>query len=120
MALFVSGAMSHPRKDKRIPDDLQHVVDVLRDERPTLDPLALDAVKLRAMTAARHSSSSRHKGSFMKRRLTTLLTVGFLALSTGGTMALAGGGGGSGGSASFHQYRPPCEHKHPPRFCKKH
>ncbi|HTB49707.1 MAG TPA: hypothetical protein VK701_01895, partial [Solirubrobacteraceae bacterium] len=101
--------MSHSHKDEHLSDDLQHVADVLRDARPTLDPLALDRVKLRAMSAARKSNSPR-KGSSMKPRLTTLLTVGFLVLGMGGTMALAGGGNGNdgGGSASFHQYRPEC------------
>ena len=100
--------MSHSHEDEHLPDDLRHVADALRNERPTLDPLALDRVKLRAMSAVRRSTSSRHKGSFMKRHLTTLFTVGFLVLGTGGTMALAGGGNGKdgGGSASFSQYRP--------------
>src|ERR1700686_1536926 len=105
--------MSHLHNhDEHFSEDLQKVADVLREGRPTLDPLALDRVKLRAMSAARRSTSSTHKGSFMKSRITALVSVGFLILGTGGTMALAGGdgGGSSGGSASFHQYRPPCEH----------
>jgi hypothetical protein len=105
--------MSHSHNhDEHFSEDLQKVADVLREGRPTLDPLALDRVKLRAMSAARRSTSSPHKGSFMKSRITALVSVGFLMLGTGGTMALAGGdgGGSSAGSASFHQYRPPCEH----------
>lgn len=105
--------MSHSHNhDEHFSEDLQKVADVLRDERPTLDPLALDRVKLRAMNGAHRSTSSTHKGSFMKSRITALVSVGFLMLGTGGTMALAGGdgGGSSAGSASFHQYRPPCEH----------
>jgi hypothetical protein len=104
--------MSHSHEEEYLTDDLKHVSDVLRDGRPSLDPLALDRVKLRAMKAARRSSS-QPKGFHMKQRLTTLLTVGFLVLGTGGTLALAGGGDGKdgGGSASFHQYKPPgCEH----------
>jgi hypothetical protein len=108
---FVSACMSHSHEDERFSDDLQHVADVLRDGRPTLDPLALDRVKLRAMSAASRPGASQHKGSFVKQRLTTLITVGFLILGTGGTLALAGVGGGSGaGSASFNQYKPPCVH----------
>ncbi len=40
--------------------------------------------------------------------MATLLTVGFLMLGTGGTLALSGGAGagGSAASASFDQYRP--------------
>src|ERR1700691_5495127 len=51
--------MSHSHEDEHLPDDLQYVADALREERPTLDPLALDRVKLRAMSAGRRSSSSR-------------------------------------------------------------
>lgn len=103
--------MNHPHDDQHFSDELRHVADVLREGRPTLDPLALDRVKLRAMSAARRSSSSRPKGFLMKQRLTTLIAAGLLTLGTGGTLALAGGGdgGGGGGSASFHQYKPPCD-----------
>src|SRR4029077_9283366 len=116
---YVSGPMSHS-DDDIFTDDLQQVADVLRDGRPTLDPLALDRVKLRAMSGARRSTTPRHKGLFMRSRLMTLVTAVFLILGTGGAMALAGGGhfggfdgfggfgGGDGGSASYHQYRPPC------------
>lgn len=93
---------------------------MLRDRRPALDPLALDRVKLRAMSAARRSNSSRDRGFFMRSRLTTLLAAAFLTLGTGGALALAGGGGSgkdSGHSASFNQYRA-CEHTHgTPPFC---
>ncbi len=103
--------MSHSHKEEPFSDDLQRVADVLRDGRPTLDPLTLDRVKLRAMSGAQRSTP-QHKGSFMRSRMTALVTAGFLTLGTGGALALSGGGdgGGSGGSASFHQYRPPCEH----------
>jgi hypothetical protein len=108
--------MSTPRRDKeeRFADGLQEVADVLRDQRPGLDPLALDAVKLRAMIRARRSTSSRQKGFFMRTRLTTVLTVAFLSLGTGGALAWVGGedfglGGHDGGSASFNQYRE-CDH----------
>jgi len=94
---------------------------VLSERRPTLDPLALDRVKLRAMSAARRSTSSRAKGSFMRSRLTTILVAAFLTVGTGGALALAGGGGGgggnSGGSASFSQYR--CEHGKGQSHCEE-
>jgi flagellar biosynthesis GTPase FlhF len=96
--------MSRSHNDERFPDDLQEVADALRDERPALSPLELDRVKLRAMSSARHSTSPR-KGSFMRSRLTTVLAAAFLALGTGGALALSDGGGSSGGSASFHEYR---------------
>jgi hypothetical protein len=103
--------MSRTSKEARFSDDLQEVADVLHDRRPTLDPLGLDRVKLRAMSAARRSTSSRQKGFFMRSRLTTILIAAFLTIGTGGAIALAGGdgGGNSGGSASFSQYRN-CEH----------
>lgn len=114
---YVSVDMSHSSKDKEdgFSDDLQEVAGMLRDRRPALDPLALDRVKLRAMSRVRRSTSQRRKGFFMRSRLTTAVTIGFLTLGTGGAMALAGGGhfggfgGGGDGSASFHQYRE-CDH----------
>jgi hypothetical protein len=106
--------MSTPHKEERFADGLQEVADVLRDRRPELDPLALDAIKLRAMSRARRSTSSRQKGIFMRSRLTTVLTIAFLSLGTGGALAWVGGedlglGGHDGGSASFNQYRE-CDH----------
>jgi hypothetical protein len=65
-------------------------------------------VKPRVSCAALINQQPKEKGSVMKRRLSTLLAIGFLTIGTGGTLALAGGGNGTGGSASFHQYKPPC------------
>jgi hypothetical protein len=103
--------MSRSHREERLDDGLQQVADELRDRRPTLDPLALDAIKLRAMSRARRSTSSPAKGFFMRSRLTTVLTVAFLSLGTGGALAVAGGedfgfGSHDGGSASCEQYRP--------------
>src|SRR5665213_767319 len=103
--------MSRPHNKESFSDDLQGVADVLRDQRPALEPLELDRIKLRAMSGARRSTSPR-KGFLMRSRLTTFLTVGFLAVGTGGALAMFGGGGlgigDHGGSASYHQYRPEC------------
>jgi hypothetical protein len=113
--------MSSPHEQERFTDDLQEVADMLQDRRPTLDPLALDRVKLRAMSAAsRSTSTTRDRGFFMRSRLTTLLAAAFLALGTGGALALAGGGGSGGkggGSASFSQYR--CEHSSHAKGCEE-
>jgi hypothetical protein len=103
--------MSRTHREERLDDGLQEVADVLHDRRPTLDPLALDAIKLRAMSRARRSTSSSAKGFFMRSRLTTALTIAFLSLGTGGALAVAGGedfglGGHDGGSAACTQYRP--------------
>jgi hypothetical protein len=103
--------MSRTHKEERLDDGLQEVADVLHDRRPTLDPLALDAIKLRAMSRARRPTSSPAKGFFMRSRLTTVLTIAFLSLGTGGALAVAGGedfglGSHDGSSASCTQYRP--------------
>lgn len=94
--------------------DLDPVDAELRRRRPSLDPIALDRVKLRAMSRGRRTTRPAGGGLFaMRSRLTTLLAVVFIAAGTGG--ALAGVGGGAtpfnnwGGSASHGQYRPPCD-----------
>jgi hypothetical protein len=107
--------MSRSQDEECFPDDLQEVVEQLREERPSLTPLELDRVKLRAMSSARRSTSAQHKGFSMRSRLVAVLTVGMLAVGSGS--AIAGffdfgggyGGYGDGGSASYHQYRPPCQ-----------
>jgi hypothetical protein len=110
--------MSYPhKKEKPLSDDLQQIADLLRDRRPTLEPqspqtldsLAVQRVRRRVMSSAGRPSS-RHVRAFMKPRLTTLLTAGFLTLGTGETLALAGGNGDSSdrSSASFNQYRTEC------------
>src|SRR2546425_773271 len=106
--------MSRSHRDEGLADDLQEVADVLRDRRPTPAPPARDALKLRAMSRARRSTSSPAKGFFMRSRLTTLLTIAFLCLGTGGAVAFVGSGdlglgGHHSGSASFSQYRG-CDH----------
>ena len=101
--------MSTSHDEERFGDELREVADALRDQRPTLDPLTLDAIKLTAMSARRRSTSSRAKGVLMRSRLTTLLTVGFLCLGTGGALAVVGGippFSSSDESASCTQYRP--------------
>ncbi|TMK97677.1 MAG: hypothetical protein E6G34_08230 [Actinobacteria bacterium] len=102
--------MSTSHDEERFGDELREVADALRDQRPTLDPLTLDAIKLRAMSRRRRSTSSQAKGVLMRSRLTTLLTVGFLSLGTGGALAVVGGvppfNSSDEGSASCTQYRP--------------
>src|ERR1017187_10246892 len=61
----------------------------------------------------------------MRSRLTMFLTVRFLAVGTGGALAMFGGGGlgigDHGGSASYHQYRPewPPGYEFVGRHCRK-
>ncbi len=108
-----------------VPDDLQEIADALRKDRPALEPLELDAVKLRAMSAA-HRSTGRVKRSLVKSHLTALLTVGFLAVGSGGALAVCGSGPitkqpPGGGSASCAVYKccktppPPPPPKCPPK-----
>jgi hypothetical protein len=104
--------MDGSHRHERFADDLHEVAETLRDQRPELDALGLDRVKLRAMSAARRSDSSSQKGFFMRSRLTAFLAAAFLSVGTGGALALAGGGGSGhhdGGSAGFDQYRT-CDH----------
>jgi hypothetical protein len=112
---------SHP--EERLPDELRALADALRDQRPALEPLALDRIKLRAMSATRRSRSSQRKGHLMRTRLATMLTVAFLFLGSGAALAWAAGaqfglGSGSAGSASFSQYHE-CP-KGPPGFNCRH
>src|SRR5271155_3456068 len=119
--------MNSSSSDKNLPDDLQDVFSSLRDERPALEPLELDRIKLRAMSGARGSSSKRVG---MRSRTTALLTAGFLVVGTGGALAGHGFKGVEHGKkhhASYHQYRPPHKKKKlggygtpppPPKFFK--
>jgi hypothetical protein len=112
--------MSTPHNEERFTDDLQEVADMLQDRRPALDPLGLDRVKLRAMSAASRSTSRQDRGFFMRSRLTALIAAAFLTVGTGGALALAGGGGSGGkggGSASFSQYR--CENTKHGSHCEE-
>jgi hypothetical protein len=96
-------------RPERPQDDLGEVIDALFEARPTLDPLALDRVKLRAMESERRSAPGKR---VLRTRLAMLGTVGLLSLGTGGALAVAGNGHGNGGNggrnASFSQYRPGC------------
>jgi hypothetical protein len=103
--------MSH--QEPHLPEDLRDVADMLSAERPELDPLTLDRIKLQAMRG-RRPVRSRGLGLAVRPRLMALLTTGLVAIGGGGALAYAGGGGsfdfgkGSVASAADHQYRPPC------------
>jgi hypothetical protein len=77
------------RNHERVPTELHDVEARLRDERPQLDSLELDRVKLRAMSAER----STQKGPLMKSRLaiTTMLVLGIFMSTTGAGLAITGG-----------------------------
>jgi hypothetical protein len=74
---------------ERMPAELHDMEARLRDERPQLDALELDRVKLRAVSAGR----STQKGPLMKSRLaiTTMLVLGILLSTTGAGLAVTGG-----------------------------
>ena len=86
-----------------LPADLAEVAEQLRAERPELDPLELDHVKVlarrRAGSAAR---TSRKKGTFMRSRIaiTAILALGILMSGAGATLAVSS----LTGSAATHQY----------------
>ena len=119
--------MNSKSGDKKLPDDLQDTARSLRDQRPALEPLELDQIKLRAMSGARRKKGSGF-GAGTRSRATAFLTVAFLTVGTGGALALHGGKGvesGSNHSASYHVYK--CRGKLsgykcipvPPPTCKK-
>jgi hypothetical protein len=76
------------QNEQRLPSKLDEVEGRLRDERQELDAVALDRIKLRAMSAGR----SVPKGSFMKSRLATtmVLAVGIMLSTTGAGLAITG------------------------------
>ena len=119
--------MNSKSGDKKLPDDLQDTARSLRDQRPALEPLELDQIKLRAMSGARRKKGSGF-GAGTRSRATAFLTVAFLTVGTGGALALHGGKGIESGkkqSASYHVYK--CRGKLsgykcvplPPPTCKK-
>jgi hypothetical protein len=109
--------MSH-FNEKRVPDDLLHVVERLRDERPEVSAPELDQIKLRALGRGRGARTlmPRGKGQFMRSRVVSVMLA--LGLLVGSTGAMAVSGTGPGGvfkhkrhhharSATQSQYCPP-------------
>ena len=100
--------------DNRVPVELHEVEQRLRENRPALSALELDAIKLRTMaSAARRSPSlfAKKKGTFMKSRVAIMmvLALGVFMSGTGATLAVSGLS--SSGSASSAQYPEPVGHK---------
>lgn len=99
--------MTNPGDMDRVPSELHGVERRLRDGRPELTALELDAVKRRAMTSAARRSPSPFtttKGILMKSRLavTLVLALGLLMSGTGATLAVSGlSGSGSAGTAQY-------------------
>jgi hypothetical protein len=83
----------------------------LRDEKPTLTALELDAIKRQAMgSAARKSTrpTASKKGTFMKSRFALVLVLAFGVILSGSGAALAVSGSSGSGSASSAQYPETC------------
>jgi hypothetical protein len=107
--------MSPHRGDERLPDLLDDVADLLRNQRSELEPLEIDRIKRRVMSAAR--PPSRKRGLLMRSRLVVFLTVGMLALGTGSAVAgiWYNFGGGFCGFLDYHTasnyepHAPPCK-----------
>jgi hypothetical protein len=89
----------------QLPEELREVAERLHREATRPTEMELDHLKLRAMRGARSPVHGR-RGSLMKSRIVTLLTIAALTVGAGGTFAIAGGGGGDSGSAAKSQYKP--------------
>jgi hypothetical protein len=101
--------MDH-HNDDRTPDELLHMAERLRRNRPQATALELDQMKQRVrtrMSAASATGARSRKGTPMKSRIamTALLVCGMLMSGTGATLALSGNSGS--GSAAEAQYPPP-------------
>jgi len=90
------------RKNDAHMDEFEGVAERLRKERPELDPLVLDRIKMTVMSRAKAATGHGRVGA---RRLAVAgLTVGLMAAGTGGVIAATGGGGGTNGNAATAQY----------------
>jgi len=94
------------RGEHPLPDELLPVAEWLREERPSLDVLALDRAKTRARAraAAAARPTTHGKGVLLRSRIaiTMILALGIL-MSLGGAGLAVSGLGGSG-DASNVQY----------------
>jgi hypothetical protein len=95
--------MTHPNDHVR--DELQPVIDLLREHRPEATALELDATKRRVLARARNRSDKSRSG-FMRSRAAILstLVLGFLLSSVGASLAVTGFAGND--QASVAQYPP--------------
>src|SRR3954447_5931153 len=77
------------------------IVDRLLAERPALEPVDLDRIKLQVL--GRGSSYKFDSHGAKRKALAPVLAVGFMTAGTAGVMA--GGGGTSQPPAACHQYK---------------
>jgi hypothetical protein len=87
----------HKQNQQRLPSALTEVEEQLRNERQHLDAIALDRIKLRAMSAGR----AVEKGPLMKSRLATtmVLVVGIMLSTAGAGLAITGATDSQNGNA---------------------
>jgi hypothetical protein len=109
MAHPYKGVMSD-RGERPLPDDLLRVAERLREERPSLDGLALDRAKTRARAraSAPESGAVNHgKGALLRSRIaiTMILAVDILMSLSGAGLAVSGLG--DSGDAADVQYSNP-------------
>jgi hypothetical protein len=99
------------RGDRRLPEELAELGELLRENRATASSLELDEIKLTAKARARKrlgSPAQLRKGVGMRSRgVTLILTLLLLGGTTAGGMAWGGGGNDNGDGAAKAQYRPP-------------
>jgi hypothetical protein len=99
------------RDERRLPDELAEMGELLRANRATPSALELDEIKLRAKAGARKrlgSGVGLRKGVGVRSRgVTLVLTLLLLGGTTAGGMAWGGGGDDNGDGAAKAQYRPP-------------
>ena len=113
------------REFEERPEDLEHVADWLRAQRPEVNALELDRIKRRARTQAMRQEQRSARGARTRRPLATALTALVLTASFGGAFAIAGKVPPSSStsvttSAAKKQYLPgkgcgdPSRHRPPP------
>jgi hypothetical protein len=76
----------------------------LRENRPELSAVELDAAKQRVLTSAARQGG---RGMTLRARLVTAALVTGLVASGGGAVLAASGGSSSNGSSANSQYCPP-------------
>jgi len=80
-----------PSDPDRLPDDLQDVARLLRDNRPEASALELDAVKRRVRNHAVRPSSPKSTTSMKSRiAMTAMLVSGLMMSGTGAGLAVSG------------------------------
>jgi hypothetical protein len=93
-----------------LPEEFRDVADRLRESRPTLSPIELDQLKLRAMQQAAVGDKARRR-PMVSRWVTLGLTTAILGGTAATGLANCGNFFGHGQNAASSQYQPghPCD-----------